>query len=205
MKKYLPVLIVFASSALRAQSGELWFSGGASILSGHQLGSPSSDGKPADVLLFNGYRFGLRFAFNSAGHFGHEIQYAYNRTDLRDNTGLILADAPSAGTAIHQGGYNLLYYFPANKEGSKTRPFVTGGFQLSDFVLPAASAPQQGSSVRAGGNVGAGVKVRISPLFALRVDLREYFTGKPNWNGLLVNQKGLLYQTEISTGFGVCF
>jgi hypothetical protein len=204
MKKSLPVLLVIASGALQAQSGELWLSGGASILTGHQLGSPSSDGQPADVLLFNGFRIGLRFGFNSAGHIGHEIQYAYNRTDLRDNTGLILPDVPGAGTAIHQGGYNLLYYVPANKEGSKTRPFVTGGIQLSDFVLPGAGGPQ-GSSVRFGGNLGAGVKIRISPLFALRVDLREYITGKPNWSGLLVKQSGLLYQTEVSAGFGVCF
>lgn len=201
MKKCLPVMLLAAAGALRAQSGEMWLSGGASVLTGHQLGSTSSDGQPADVLLLNGFRIGFRFGFNSSGHLGHEIQYAYNRTDLRDNTGLILPDTTRAGTAIHQGGYNLLYYFPANKEGSKTRPFVTGGFQLSDFVLPGSGGPQ-GSSVKPGGNVGAGVKVRISPLFALRLDLREYIMGKPKWGDLLVNQRGLLYQTEISAGFG---
>jgi hypothetical protein len=107
-----------------------------------------------------------------------------------DNTGAILGDAGSAGTAIHQGGYNLLYYFPATKEGLKMRPFVTGGVHFNDFVLP-GSAALQGSSVKAGFNGGAGVKVKISTLFALRFDVRQYETGKPNW-GVLANQHGLL-------------
>lgn len=205
MYKCLPVLFVVASSALWAQSGELWFSGGASILANRNIGSSFSDGKTSDVQLGNGFRIGFRFDLNSVGHIGHEIQYAYNRTNFVDNTGTILPDVGSAGTAIHQGGYNLLYYLRATKENSKVRPFATAGFQFSDFVLPASAGPQQGSSVRPGGNLGAGVKVRISPLFAFRLDLREYVTGKPNWNGLLVNQTGPLYQTEISAGFGVYF
>ena len=50
-----------------------------------------------------------------------------------------------------------------------------------------------------------GVKVRISPLFALRLDLREYLTGKPSWSQLAVKQNGLLSQTELSAGVGVTF
>jgi hypothetical protein len=53
--------------------------------------------------------------------------------------------------------------------------------------------------------VGGGVKVRISPLFAFRLDVRNYFAGKPDWNSLLFKQGGLLYQTEISAGVGVSF
>ena len=204
MKKVLPVLIILVGNVLRAQSSELWFSGGASILTDHQLGSTSPDGKPADVLLFNGHRVGIRFGFNSAGHIGHEIQYAYNRTDLRDNTGVILADQPRAGMAIHQGGYNFLYYFIATKEGSNIRPFVTAGAHFSDYVLP-GKATSQGSSVKAGFNYGVGVKVRLSTLFGIRLDLRQYGTGKPNWSDLLVNQSGLLQQTEASAGLGIAF
>jgi hypothetical protein len=203
MKIILPLLLLSFSSELWAQSGELWFGGGASILSNRGIGSPSSDGKPSDVQLGDGFRIGFRFAFNSAGHLGHEIQYAYNRTNLMDNTGAILGDAGSAGTAIHQGGYNLLYYFPATKEGLKMRPFVTGGVHFSDFVLP-GSAALQGSSVKAGFNGGAGVKVKISTLFALRFDVRQYETGKPKW-GVLTNQHGLLHQTEASASLGIYF
>jgi hypothetical protein len=204
MKKCLPVLILVASSTLWAQSGTLWFSGGASILANGNIGSPFPDGQTSDVQLGNGFRLGFRFDFNSAGRIGHEIQYGYNRTNFVDNTGKILPDAGSAGTAIHQGGYNLLYYLRARKEESKVRPFATAGFHFSDFVLPGSGGPQ-GGSVRPGGNLGAGAKVRISPLFGFRVDVREYITGKPDWNGLLYKGGGPLYQTEISAGFGVYF
>jgi hypothetical protein len=209
MKKCLPVLILVASGALRAQSGELWlFSGGASILANGNIGSPFSDGQTSDVQLGNGFRLGFRFDFNSAGHLGHEIQYGYNRTNFVDNTGQIRPDNSNNGMGIHQGGYNLLYYLHAakkeSKEESKVRPFATAGFHLSDFVLPGSGGPQ-GGSVKPGGNVGAGVKIRLSPLFGFRVDVREYITAKPNWNSLLFNQGGPLYQTEISAGFGVYF
>src|SRR5579863_1590202 len=97
MKRYLPVLFLIFSGSLWAQSGELWFSAGESLLSNRNLGSPfSTGGLPTDVQLDNGFRFGFRFAFNTGGHMGHEIQYAYNRTDFIDHTGTILG-VPSAG------------------------------------------------------------------------------------------------------------
>jgi hypothetical protein len=204
MKTCLPLLSLAFSGVLWAQSGELWFSGGASILANRNIGAPFSDGQPDDVRLGNGFRAGIRFALNSSGHLGHEIQYAYNRTDIRDVTGSVLGDPGSAGMAIHQGGYNLLYYFRPTNEEQKVRLFVTGGVQISDSVLPGSAALTR-TSVKPGFNVGAGVKVRISTLFALRFDLRQYETGKPNWGGVLVNQRGLLSQTEASAGFGIYF
>jgi outer membrane protein W len=208
MKGFLPVLLVLFGNAVWAQPRELWVSAGGSILShtekNEQLGSPSPDGDPGDLRIGNGYRFGFRFAFNSSPHIGHEIQYAYNRTRLTDNDGSILGEVGSAGTAFHQGGYNLLYYFWRANEESKIRPFVTAGVHFSDFVLP-GSAAVQGSSVRAGFNYGTGLKLRISTLFSVRFDLREYETGKPNWKGLLFHRSGLLHQTEASAGFGFFF
>jgi hypothetical protein len=204
MKILLSLLLIGFSGVLRAQSGELWFSGGASILANRNIGSPFPDGQPGDVRLADGFRVGLRFAFNSSGHIGHEIQYAYNRTNVMDVTGAVLGDTGSAGMAIHQGGYNLLYYFRAMSEDLKVRPFITGGVHVSDSVLPGSAALTR-TSFKAGFNAGAGVKVRISTLFALRFDLRQYETGKPNWGGVLVNQGGLLHQTEASAGIGIYF
>lgn len=204
MKKRLPVLVFFAASALWAQSGEFWFTGGGSILANHDIGSPLPNGPSNDVQLGNGYRLGFRFGLNSAGHIGHEIQCAYNQTKFVDHTGTVLPDPGSANTGIFQCGYNVLYYLHATKENPRVRPFFTGGAHFSDFTLP-GSVGLHGSNVRPGGNLGGGVKVRLSTLFGLRLDLREYITGKPNWNGLLFNRTGLLYQTEISAGFGVYF
>jgi Outer membrane protein beta-barrel domain len=101
--------------------------------------------------------------------------------------------------SIHQGGYNLLYYLNATNEGAKARPFATVGVHFSDFALP------EGSSVKFGVNYGGGIKFRISPLFGVRIDIRGYDTGKPNGNGLLVKQSGILHQTEASVGFGFYF
>jgi hypothetical protein len=204
MKTFLPLLLLGFSGALWAQSGELWLSGGASILANKDIGSPFSDSQPDDVRLGDGFRAGIRFAFNSSGHFGHEIQYAYNRTTITDVTGVVLGEPGSAGMAIHQGGYNLLCYFPANREERKVRPFVTVGAHLNDAVLP-GSATLTRTSIKPGFNAGAGVKVRISTLFAMRFDVRQYVTGKPNWGGVLLNQQGFLYQTEVSAGFGIYF
>src|SRR5580704_9360406 len=105
MKTFLALLLLGFSGSLWAQSGEVWFTGGASILWNHQIGSPSPDGASADVLLSNGFREGVRFGYNPAGHFGHEIQYAYNKTNLTDSTGMILTDKPKVGMAFHQAGY----------------------------------------------------------------------------------------------------
>jgi hypothetical protein len=151
MKTLLPLLLLVFSGELWAQSGELWFSGGASVLSNHQLGSPTSDGNPADVLLYNAFRVGFRFTFNSAGHIGHEIQYAHRRTDFGDNNGLILTDAPRTGMAIHHGRLQSSLLFPGTKEGSKVQPWVTRDVDFSGFALPASTAPQ-GSSVKVGIN-----------------------------------------------------
>jgi hypothetical protein len=203
MKKYVPILIVAASSALWGQSNEVWLNGGASLLASANIGSPTRGGDIRDVKLGSGFRVGVRFDYNSSGHIGHEFQYAYNRADFIDNTGKILPDVGSAGMAIHQFGYNILYYQNA-REGSKIRAFATGGFHISDFVLPTA-ASISGSSVRRGGNVGAGVKIKLSPLFGFRFDVREYITGKPNWNGVLSARGVPLSQTEISAGLGVNF
>jgi hypothetical protein len=204
MKKCLAFLLLALSGALQAQSGELWVSGGGSILAGKNFGSPSDGGPQDDVRLGDGFRAGIRFAFNSSGRFGHELQYAYNRTTLSDATGVVLGDPGSAGMAIHQGGYNLLYYFHATREEQKVRAFVTGGVHIDDSVLP-GSATLTRTSVKPGFNVGVGAKIRISTLFALRFDLRQYETAKPNWGGVLTNQGGLVHQTEASAGFGIYF
>jgi opacity protein-like surface antigen len=204
MKRYLPVLLVIFSGALWAQSGELWFSAGESILSNRNLGTPLAvGGLPSDVQLDNGFRFGFRFAFNTGGHMGHEIQYAYNRTHFVDNTGAIFGAVSKPGMAIHQGGYNFLFY--ATPEGTRIRPFATGGVHFANFVPPGSSAGYGGGSTKFGFNYGAGVKVKVSSLFGIRFDLREYETGKPDFGGILRHQSGLLRQTEVSAGFGVLF
>lgn len=105
----------------------------------------------------------------------------------------------------HQVGYNLLYYRRAIREESRVRTFATAGILFNDYVPPSSATPRN-TSIRPGGNVGVGAKFRLSPLFGLRVDVREYVAGKPDFgSGIVEKSGGLLYQTEISAGFGVYF
>ncbi|HEV2200296.1 MAG TPA: outer membrane beta-barrel protein [Bryobacteraceae bacterium] len=198
MKKLLLLGMLVLPSVVWAQTGEGWFSAGESILSNNGIGTAAgSGGTPNDYKLDNGFRFGFRFTINTGTRMGHEVQYAYNRTHLT------YLGVDQGGMAIHQGGYNFLYY--ATPEGSKFRPFATGGVHFSNFVPPGSSATYGGGSTKFGFNYGAGLKVKITSLFALRLDVRQYQTGKPDFGGALTGASGLLRQTEVSAGFGIYF
>jgi hypothetical protein len=148
---------------------------------------------------------------NNESHFGHEVQYAYSRTSLHIpaqpgtpatilSPGIAPAPASDQGMAIHQGGYNFLLY--ATNEGTRIRPFATGGVMFANYVPPGASATSGGGSNKFGFNYGGGVKMRITSLFGARLDVRQYTTPKPF--GLALAQ-GWLRQTEVSAGFGILF
>jgi opacity protein-like surface antigen len=202
------VVLLCCLPAAYAQSHELWVSGGYSEFgfpysnTNRNLGSPAASGNSNDVQIGNGWRVGVRLALNTAGSFGHEFQYAYNRPDLRDGTGLLLGAAGPARMQLQQVGYNFLYYFTSAE--AVVRPLATVGVHASDFVLSGADLSSD-HSWKFGVNYGVGLKVRMSSIFGLRLDLRGYETGKPNWNSLLFKNSGLLSQAEASAGLGVYF
>jgi opacity protein-like surface antigen len=192
-----------------AQSHEVWVSGGKSLFgfpyfhTNRALGSTDPSGARNDLQIDNGWRVGFRLGFNTSGLFGHEFQYAYNRPIFVDNSGAVLGAVGRDRMEIHQAGYNFLYYFASPE--TAFRPLVTVGVHLNDFVLPGAASAPQASSAKFGLNYGVGFKMRLSPLFGIRGDVRGYETGKPNWGGFLVNQSGLLHQAEVSGGLGIYF
>lgn len=197
MSKLALVLALTFSSVVFGQAGGVWVSFGQSLLSNTGLGTDQSvGGTKNDVVLTDGFRFGFRFGFDWKTHFGHEIQYAYNRTHLKFND----QGGAEQGMAIHQGGYNFLYYL--NPETSKWRVFGTGGVHFDNFTPPGTSAAQGGGSTKPGLNYGAGVKFKVGSFWSVRADVRQYITGKPF---SLPLADGLLRQTEISAGFGIGF
>ena len=198
MKKTLAVLFLALSSPAWAQFAEVWFSGGQNLLSDKTLGSDLIfGGSKNDVELTDGFRFAFRFTFNGTTFFGHEVQYAYSRTHLRFNDA---PGSPETGMAIHNGGYNFLVY--ATREGTRIRPFATGGVGFLNFVPPGQSATSGGGDTKFGLNYGGGVKMRVMSIFALRFDVRQTTSPKP-FN--LSLKEGWLRQTELSAGFGVVF
>jgi len=196
MRKLAVVLFLAYAGSAWGQTFEVWFNGGQSLLSNKGLGSTltaAQGGTKNDFKLEDGFRFSFRMALNNDGHFGHEVQYAYSRTKLN-----ILGS--EQGMAIHQGGYNFLLY--ATPEGTRIRPFATGGVMFANYVPPGSSAAQGGGDNKFGVNYGGGVKVRVTSMFGLRFDVRQYTTPKP-FN--LELREGWIRQTEVSAGIGVMF
>src|SRR4029079_14065220 len=91
MRKRAVVLFLACASSAWGQLFEVWFNGGQSLLSNKGLGTFNVDqsGVPLpgasknDVELEDGFRFSFRMTLNNESHFGHEVQYAYSRTKLR--------------------------------------------------------------------------------------------------------------------------
>src|SRR5215469_13174210 len=95
MKTVLAVLLLAGSGTVWAQSADVWFSAGESLLSTYLGADPATcttnascqalgdNGK--DLQFTDGFRFGFRFGFNYKSHFGGEVGYAYSRTHLKYN------------------------------------------------------------------------------------------------------------------------
>ncbi len=198
MKKLSLLFLLACGTPAWAQYGEIWFSAGQNFFTNNGLGTTSTvGGTKDDVSLQNGFRFGFRIGFNGDGLSGHEVQYAYNRTQLQFGQG---ATATRQGMAVHMGGYNYLLY--ANHEGNRIRPFATGGVGFANYTPPGSSAAQGGGSNKFGFNYGGGVKVRVAGPYALRFDMRQYTTPKPF--GLPLSS-GWIRINEVSAGIGIVF
>ena len=194
MRKLAVMLFLAGAGSAWGQLFEVWFNGGQSIMTNNGLGTLfTSGGSKDDVKLEDGFRFSIRMCLNNDSHFGHEVQYAYSRTQLN-------ISGVEQGMAIHQGGYNFLLY--GTHEGARVRPFATGGVGFANYVPPGSSAAQGGGDNKFGVNYGGGVKVRLTSLFGVRLDVRQYTTPKP-FN--LDLREGWLRQNEVSAGFGVIF
>jgi opacity protein-like surface antigen len=203
MTRFLSLLgcLALASTAALAQYGEFNVHGGLYRLSPNKIGTAvgETSGATFDSLLDNGWMFGARTTLNQASFFGHEFGYNYNRTSLRyrpqnPNAGV----EQKNGMATHRGFYNFLLY--ATPEGSRVRPFVTGGAHFANFVQPGASVQYGQGDNKFGVNYGAGVKFRLTDRYMIRFDLREYLQGKP-FGQFLTTGGGVFRNQEYSIGF----
>ena len=191
--------LLAAAAAAPAQVAEFGAFGGAYRLRGNDLGQVSFDGTSTfNVSLDDSWLMGFRVTLNSYRFFGHEFGYSYNRTSMKFGGGEGASADEGQGTAIHRGFYNFLTY--ALPEGSVVRPFATGGLHFNNYARPGMSAASGGGSTKFGFNYGGGVKIRVSPRFGIRLDVRDYWNGKPfDFPG----QSGMIRQLEISAGFSL--
>ncbi len=215
MRKFAIILALGAfSSAAWGQAGELWVSGGGSLFQNSGLGTDLAFSNSSnDIKLDDGWRLSFRFNFNVGDHYGAEVGYAFNHTDLDFNaaagaaigvgtstTAVGTPTATSIAMHMHQGTFDGLYY-PFTTDKDKVRPFLVAGVQFDNFVPPGGSS--YSGSTKFGLNFGGGVKVKVKGMWGIRFDAREYFTGKPSFG--FANNSGLLWQTEVSAGVGYGF
>jgi opacity protein-like surface antigen len=185
-------LLVLLTIPAWGQSLEMAVGGGVTRLSNAGLGKlDASSPQQDDYSLKGGFRIVMRMTFNSGQFTGHETGYAYNRTQLVQHDGV---NKTQTGMAIHQGTYNYLVY--PTREGSRIRPFATGGVHFANFVPPGSSATSGGGNTKFGVNYGAGIKIRVSERFQIRFDGRQYRTPKPFG---LINPGGWIRMNELST------
>ena len=181
------ICIFCCTTGLHAQSRDVWLSGGLLNSAG-------------DARIGNSWVVAFRLALNAQGPFGHEFQYTYSQPRFNSTDP---SQPGSASMEIHQAGYNFLFYLAPRE--SAVRPTVTAGVHLNDFVLPGSVTAPHDISVKFGFNVGAGLKIRLTPLLGLRADVRQYETPKPNWGAPFTSPGGLVHQTEASAGLGIYF
>jgi opacity protein-like surface antigen len=190
----LAALVLAGASIASAQTAEASLSFGQSIVRDNALGA-DLPGASSFYKVKDGFRVSARFTVNTKRYLGHEFGYGYARTKIEypDNQGTV-------GMPTHQGYYNVLLY--AIPEGRSIRPFLAGGAHFSTYYPPGASAYYGGGQTKFGLNYGAGVKVKVSPMFHVRFDVRDYSNPKPFD---LAAKKGWLHQIEASAGLGIQF
>ena len=196
MRGWAEAALFLAGAVLaQAQVGEFSLSGGVSRFGSTSLGTATdSSGNPVGIAtLDSGFRLTFRFTLNTYRFAGHEFGYAYNHSSIK-------LSGSSNPTTIHQGFYDFLLY--ATPEGSRVRPFGAGGVQFSSFYPPGASVYQGNGVTKFGVNYGAGIKLRVTDIIGLRLDFRDYNSGKPF---KFVNQTGRLNQLEASVGAAFLF
>jgi hypothetical protein len=192
MRTWLAVLVLCASGSTLAfaQSGEISVSGGVTRITGDLISDPVN----GDITWKNGFRLAFRFTWNQGKLFSHEVGYGYSRTQLWEQ------GQELAPLSAHQGFYDFL--INGTPEGSRIRPFACGGVQFTSFYPPGASV-YGGSVTKFGINYGAGVKVKLTPIWGIRADFRQYANGKPDFG--LGNLSGWMRLTEVTGGFSFLF
>ena len=167
------VLLLFCACATvaSAQVAEFSLSGGSTRISGNPLYSVSGN----TVDLNNGFRLALRMTLNTWRFMGHEFGYGYSHSSV---PGAVFGQGGNVAIPIHSGFYDFLVY--GTPEGTRIRPFVAGGAQFMSFFPPGTSVYYGNQTTKFGINYGGGIKFRLSGPFGARVDVRQYWMGKPD-------------------------
>lgn len=186
MKKslvFIPVLtaLAFAPAAL-AQKWEVGGGVGGSFFTSETVTNPSGN---ANASMATGLSASFFVDNNSANRFGGEFRYDY------ENTGLTLGSNGSNvnfAADTHAVHYDFVMHFASSE--SRVRPFIAAGGGVKLFrglgkeeayqPLSNVALLTKTNQVEALVSVGGGVKVTLTPTWALRFEVHDYLTPFPN-------------------------
>jgi hypothetical protein len=208
---YVAILYAVACGVTQAQVWEIGVNGGYARLTHAVLGSMSPE-QPDDhdTTVKGRYTTGASITRNILGYYGVELGYSQTRADartiLRNTVDSELVTTTATGPfKIHRANLNFLAYWMPR--GSRWRPYVTAGAQGYQYSLPHIPSFPFGENRKFGGNYGAGIKLVPLKHTLLRLDVRDYFGGKPwfmtfSYAGTTA---GLVHQVEGTAGFSITF
>lgn len=189
--------VAMAAGLAYGQAAEASLSVGRSIFTNKNIADLGVQGAVQETLkLGDGMRLSARFSINSWRFLGHEFGYGYERSALD------FGSSGKSGMNIHQGFYDFMAH--ATPEGTSIRPFVCAGGGFSSFFPPGTSAFSGNGFTKFSYNYGGGVKVKLSPIYGIRFDVRDYVSGKP-FGDFFPNVKGQLHNIEVSAGIAILF
>jgi hypothetical protein len=174
------------------------------------LGSSSPvSPEDSDTTFRNGYSNGLRLTWNPHRYYGYELGYLQTRATLQTKI-QAARDVPketlNRTVKLHQAFFDfLVYWMPKNE---RFRPYVALGAHAQKSPNPRDIADWSGYSTRNYGfHYGLGLKIRLFKHAQVRLDARDYWTGKPYDLSVedITQAGGSLRQQEASVGIGLTF
>lgn len=188
-------LLMLAALPVFGQGAEIGLTVGWGNFTNNTVGFEDAFGEePAEYTIDDGIRIGSRMGLNTGNFVGHEFSYAWQRSKLS------ILGQDFGNMSIHNIYYNFLLH--ATPEGSVIRPFITGGGGVSVFNPPGFSSFSGAGDNKFGYNYGAGIKIKMTESYGIRLDVRDHVTGKPFD---LPDNSGRLHNMEISAGFSLLF
>jgi hypothetical protein len=196
----------------QAQTYELGVSAGYSRLNRPAFGSISLESPgDYDTRIKAQESIGAWLGLNTRGYYGHEFNYQITYATIKTTTRSTVDNVTTTSEfndriAIHRAGYNFLVYFMPN--GSRWRPFFTGGAHATQYQSPNIANWPYGGGRHYGVNYGLGLKLIPMAHTLFRLDVRDYIGGKPynlTFSDSSTVTGGLVHQYQASAGFAITF
>jgi len=198
MTRFALLFVLFCTldpGVVRAQMAEASVFVGLARLSDRDLGEVGFARQPLE--LEHGMRVGGRLTLNSGPLLGHELTYAFERHDLK-------VGGEEESTATSQ---EFFYDFIAHLTPKRVvvRPFFAVGVGLVAYTAGDEGVFENaGGLTKPGFNYGGGLKLKTSRFTAVRFDVRDRITAKPDFLDL-EGGSGRLHSVELSGGFSLLF